>query len=179
MGIPANSTVFNWQNVLNNAPLPNRIYVAFIFQSVLYGNLNHVSTYFEDMRMQSFNVKLNGRDLLVEPIRTNFIHKSATAAEPNLGYKLDTTKSDARHAYLSLLKVLNQVSDQSSPLRLKYSEYLNGNFFYAVELGKSGEKTGSSGSLDLEVEFNDTKTKAASCVLVFSEKTETACFVRR
>jgi hypothetical protein len=171
IGIPTGSTFFNWLNVLNNDVLPNRIYVAFVFQTALYGNLNQISTYFEDMRMQSLNVKLNGRDLLVEPIRTTFAHGT--------DYALDLAKSDARDSYLTILEVLNQVSDQTSSLRIDYSSYQKGSFLSAIELGKCGEKSGSRGSLDIEVEFNEKKTKEAACLLVFTEKTETASFSPR
>ena len=147
MPIANNAGVFRWQNCLNNGPLPNRMYIGFVAQSSLYGDIQQLSTFFETMNLASLNVKLNGRDLLVEPIKARF--------EKNANDEIDVSESDGMMGFLSLAEVLNQVGDQTTPLRLNYSSYMKGVTLYAIELSKCGEKGGGSGSLDLEVnDFN-------------------------
>jgi hypothetical protein len=143
MSVPVGMTVVRWLDCLNGAALPNRIYVGFVSQRSLYGSLTQLSTYFENLGISSFNVKLNGRDLLVEPCTTKFVKDEKDSTNP--------ATSDARNGYLSVMDVLNLVEDQSGPVRLSYSTYLLGTTFFALELGKCGEKSGSSGAIDLEV----------------------------
>ena len=169
MAIPQGSSVFRWLNCLNNGPLPNRLYVGFVAQESVYGNLARISTFFECLNMRSLNFKLNGRDLLVEPIRTHYVRDANGRISP--------ANSDARQGYLSLIEVWNQISDQLSPVRLSYTNYYRGVLIYAIELSKCGEKTlGGGGALDVEVEFNNNLTDLPACMILFTEKTETARF---
>ena len=166
MTIPAGSSSFSWLNCLTNAPLPNRLYVAFVSPSSYYGNITRIGTYFEAANLKSLNFKLNGRDLLIEPFNVHF------KKGPNK--KLKLIESDGRHGYLSVLEVLNQVSDQSGTVALSYDSYMRGKTFYCIELGKCGEKIGSSGGLDVELEFGTNGADMELCMLLFSEKTQTA-----
>lgn len=143
ISINEGSRVFRWLNCLNNAPLPNRIYVAFVAQNSFYGDITQLSTYFENLNLASIAFKLNGRDLLVTPIRTTFVKDDDG--------NVQTAHSDALEGYLSIAEIMNQVSDQTTPLRLGYLSYLKGATIYALELGKCGEKFGSAGSMDIEV----------------------------
>ena len=148
IAVAQGSRIFRWLNCLNGAPMPNRLYVAFAAQESVQGTLTRGSTYFENLNLSSLNFKLNGRDLLVEPLLTS-VTKTA-------GGSTNVAASDLSRGYLSLLEVLNQIADQTTPLRLSYSSYVQGNTFFAVELGKCGSKVGSTGSLDLEVLTDET-----------------------
>ena len=164
------SSVFRWLNCLNNAPLPNRVYVAFVAQESVYGRLTRTSSFFECLNMRSLNFKLNGRDLLVEPIRTSFSRDPANG-------NIQPGQSDARDGYLSLIEVWNQIADKTMPARFSYANYFRGFLVYALEMSKCGEKTGGvGGSLDVEVEFDQNLTDIPACMLVFTEKTEKAKF---
>jgi hypothetical protein len=165
LSIPQGSQVFRWLNCLNNAPLPNRIYVGFVAQTSLYGQLTQASTYFENLNMASLSVKLNGRDILVEPIKTRFSKTNGSTV---------AASSDGRAGFLTLIEAMNQVTDQTAPMRLNYLNYMYGTTIFAVELGKCGEKSGSSGALDLEFTFAGTGTDAEGAILLFTEKTECA-----
>ena len=142
MSIPRGSKVFRWVNCLNNAPLPNRLYLAFVTQSCLRGTQTEASTYFVNLKLESLNWQLNGKDLFVEPMRLK-IEKSLTGTV--------TQKSDLRQSYLALLDVFNEIEDQLSPNRLSYELFVRGVTVFVAELSKCGEKRGSIGPLDLEV----------------------------
>jgi hypothetical protein len=87
---------------------------------------------------------------------------------------LDVGQSDVRQGYLTLINVLNQISDQTSTVKQSLYRYMRGYFMYAVELGKCGEKVGEVGSLDIEATFNAAMTDLPACMLVFTEKTASA-----
>jgi len=141
--IPANSGSFRWLDCLNSESLPNRLYLAFISTAALYGKYTVLSTFFESLNVKSLNMKVDGRDLLVEPIKVNYTY----GANGNI----TLNASDGREGYLTVAEVLNQVSDATSSLRLSYLSYLMGSTFYVIELGKCGEKSGTTASLDIEV----------------------------
>jgi hypothetical protein len=148
---------------LNNAPLPNRIYVGFVHQANIYGLITNISTFFDCLNLRTMEFKLNGRDLLVEPV-------AVTYAKANTG-EINIPESDGRQGYLSLLEILNQISDGTTMTRIGYHSYMRGYTLYGVELGKCGEKTGGIGTLDIEATFNDQLTDMPACMLVFTEKT--------
>ena len=144
MAIPSGSVIWRWPNCLNNGSLPNRMYIGFVDQASLYGTIHQVSTYFECLNMASLSVKLNGRDLLVEPIRCDF-GKDADG-------RLKDTTTYAREGFLTVVDIVDHVRDQAHAMRLAYRNWLFGFTIFAIELGKCGEKGGSaSGSVDLEV----------------------------
>lgn len=160
--------IFRWNDCLNGAPLPNRFYIGFVAQKSLYGDLGQLSSYFETLNMESLNLKLNGRDLLIEPIQTSFPRDATTG-------KLKS-ETDATEGFLSIAEVMGIINDQTQSLRLNYSNYLQGMTIYAVELGKCGEKSGSSGYVDLELTFGEGGAELDACCLIFTEKTEHALF---
>lgn len=142
MSIAAGQSVWNWLNALSSDVLPNRIYIGLVSQLALYGHIHRLSTYFDPLNLTSLNLKLNGRDLLVEPIRASIVtNQGGTIGD----------QSDMIDGYLSVLEVLNLISDQSQPLLLSHTTYTFGHTIYAVELGKSGEKANGNGALDIEV----------------------------
>lgn len=143
MIIQEGSQVFRWPNCLNNGPLPNRLYVGFVAQASLYGSLTRLSTYFENLNVSSVLFKLNGRDMMVEPIRVSCV-KDANG-------NTNSQRSDLTNGFLSVSKVTGQVEDQTSLPRLQYNDYVNGCTLFAVELGKCGQKSSDFGSLDMEV----------------------------
>ena len=152
MTISKSLGVWRWLDCLNSAPLPNRIYVGFIAQTALYGNVNQISTYYENLNLASFNVKLNGRDLMVEPYKTRFVKDEQTG-------ELVMNLSDGRSGYLGIVEILDLVRDPTAPMRLMYSTYMCGMTVFGLELGKCGEKSGTNGALDLEVRLpNDLTT---------------------
>lgn len=157
--------VFRWNDCLNSAALPNRLYVGFVAQSSFYGNLKQLSTYFETLNLSSLNMTLNGRDLLVDSINTKFSRSATTGL-------LIAEETDAMEGFLTIAEVLNLVSDQTQSIRLNYATYLKGMTIYAIELGKCGEKRGSSGYLDLELTFGTSGADLDACVMLFTEKTE-------
>ena len=165
MSIAEGSGVFRWLNCLNNGPLPNRIYIGFVAQSSFYGNINRLSTYFETLNLSSLNIKLNGRDLMVEPIKVRF--------RKNNDNEIDVAQSDGMMGFLSIAEVMNQVGDQTTPLRLNYARYMTGVTLYAIELDKCGETGGGSGSLDLELSFGEGGADMNGCVMLFTEVTNT------
>jgi hypothetical protein len=163
MSIKAGTRVFQWHDCLNNAPLPNRIYIGFVAQAAFYGHFTQISTYFENLKMTKLNVKLNGRDVLVEPIMTTF---------PKVAGATNVAECNGMEGFLSILEATNQINDPTAPIRLHYANYLLGNTLFAIELGKCGEKHGSAGALDLEFAFEAADMDA--CILLFTERTETA-----
>jgi len=167
MAIARGSSVFRWLDCLNGAPLPNRIYIGFVAQAGIYGVITTNSTYFDCLNLRAINFKLNGRDLLVEPIRTTYVKDPAT-------HDLQDDESDAREGYLSMIEIMNQVSDETGTVRMSYTDYLRGANVFGVELGKCGEKSGGVGTLDIEATFNDATTDIPACILLFTEKTATA-----
>lgn len=167
MAVSKGIQVFRWNDCLNSASLPNRVYIGFIAQSSFYGNIGQLSTYFETLNLASLNMKLNGRDLLVDPIRTHFERDATTGI-------LDRAKTDSLEGFLTVAEVLNLVSDQTQPIRLNHEAYLQGMTIYAIELGKCGEKSGSNGYLDLELTFGTDGATLDACVMLFTEKTDRA-----
>ncbi len=167
MTVASGSSVFRWLDCLYGGPLPNRMYLAFSSQEAVFGKLSKVSTFFEPLNVKSVSFKLNGRELLVEPIAMSLKKKDDG--------EISSLESNVKMGYLSLLEVLNQVSDQLSPHRMSYEDYISGKVIYAVEFGKCGEfgKT-SAGNLDVEVLFNEQKSDKEACALLFTESTKTA-----
>jgi hypothetical protein len=170
--MPKGQSVWRWLDCLNGAPLPNRIYVGFITQEALYGKLTRYSTFFESLNLATFNVTLNGRDVMTDPIHTTYVKENAPTPTPtppptsasknesrrtrakrslNLPGGIDIVKSDAREPYLALLEVFDQVKDQLGSVRLSYTQYKQGKSILALELSKCGQKSGSTGTMDLEV----------------------------
>ena len=145
------------------APLPNRLYFALVPQKAVYGTINRASTYFDTLAVTSFNLKLNGRSILVEPMRMNFRYLSDG--------KIDEDKSDIKDGYMSIINVLNCVSNQVETVRITPTRYIMGATIYAVELGRCGEKGGAAGVLDVEVRFGEGGCKEDACAFVFTEKT--------
>ena len=132
-----------WINCLNGAPLPDRIYLAFLSQDSVNGKLTSSSTYLENLSVSSINCQLNGRDVLVDPIKCKVV-KEADGS-------LDLSKTNMSQGYLTILNVFNQIADPTTPMRLTYDMYIKGVTIFCLELGKCGEKSGPTGSLDLEV----------------------------
>ena len=166
MSIPKSNKVWRWLDCLNGAALPNRLYVGFVAQKSLYGDLSQQSTYFEHLNLSSLNVKLNGRDVLVEPIEVKF-EKDGTG-------QTSSYKSSATNGYFALVDVLGGLRNSLAPVRVSYYTYVGGATIFAIELGKSGEKSGSSGLVDLELTFGDQGSDMDGCVMLFTEKTEIA-----
>ena len=109
---------------------------------------------------------------MIEPIQTRFTRDATTG-------KFDMDETDASEGFLSIAEVMGLVSDQTQSLRINYATYLQGMTIYAVELGKCGEKSGSSGYVDLELTFNEGGAELDACCLLFTEKTERALFDTR
>ena len=166
MSIPKGNKVWRWLDCLNGEALPNRLYVGFVSQDALYGSLSRISTYFEHLNVSSVNVKLNGRDILVDPINVKFGEADDGQTESGL--------SDAKEGYVSLLSVMDQITNQSTAMRFSYYDYIGGMSVFAIELGKCGEKSGDTGLLDLELTFGDGGSSLDGCVMLFTEKTENA-----
>jgi hypothetical protein len=166
MTVPKGGTIFRWLNVLNGDSLPNRIYLGFVGQDSFYGKMNQSSTYFERLNVTSVNFKLLGRDLLVEPIRVKWATNDAG--------EIDAANSDGMNGYLSIVEVLDLPRDDSGAIKLDYVAYRDGITFYAVELGKVGEQSGTSGNLDLEVTFGEGGAEMEACAILFTERTQTA-----
>lgn len=181
MAIPKGISVWQWLNCLNGKSLPNRLYIGFVAQSSLYGVPTQLSTYFENLNVSSINLKLNGRDIMVEPIKCSFVKDSVGS--------LDREKCQGQEGFLSLIDVMDMVRDQGGALRLSYTTWLQGNTIFAIELSKCGQKSGETGSLDLEVRFlfnaflkfrfqlafgSDGKSGSdmEGAVILFTEKTE-------
>ena len=106
---------------------------------------------------------------MIEPIETKFTRDATTK-------KYDTSETDATEGFLSIAEVMGLVSDQTQSLRINYATYLQGMTVYAIELGKCGEKSGSSGYVDLELSFSDGGAELDACCILFTEKTECALF---
>jgi hypothetical protein len=154
-------TVYRWLDCLNGAPLPNRLYVGLVLQAGYHGVLDEIGTYFQNFKLKTFQAKLNGRDLLVEPIRCSFKYEADG--------DIDGDKSDAKSAFLSVAECTGHLTDPTLPLRIAWKDYVLGNNIFAVELGKCGEKSGSSGAIDLEFEFDNNNKDM--CIVLFTEKT--------
>jgi hypothetical protein len=162
MSIKATSRVFRWLDCLNGAPLPNRMYIGLVSQAAVFGTLERVSTYFEHFQLTSFNAKLNGRDLLVEPIKTSFTVDATSGAT-------NAAESEAKAAFYSLAEVIGHVTDPTTSLRMSWTDYMRGNLILALELSKSGENPVSAGCLDLELTFDSVSEDC--CIFLFTEKT--------
>ena len=163
LGVAATSLEWRWGNINNFAPLPNRLYFALVPQKAVYGTISRASTYFDSLALTSFNLKLNGRGILVEPIRMDFKYNDSGA--------IDEDKSDIKDGYMSIINVLNCVSNQVETLRLSPTRYRMGGTIYAVELGRCGEKGGAAGVLDVEVRFGEGGCREEACAFIFTEKT--------
>ena len=168
MGISQDSRVFRWLDCLNNAPLPSRIYIGIVAQASFDGSYQRLCTFFEPANLRSINFKLGGRDILTEPIKLTYALETDNT--------IKSAESDGRLGYLSLLEVLNGVSDQTAPVRLSYTDYMKGRHLYAVELGKVGQKADIKGALNLELVFNEEMCPFDACVMLFTERTEYAHF---
>ena len=165
--IPKDTTVWSWRDCLNGAALPNRIYLGFVTQQSLHGHLNHVGTYFEPLNLNSLNLKVDGKDVLVEPVRVEF-GRSTDNSQTNINDSKD------KEGFLTIMETLGLVSNQNQALRLKYLEWQKGMTVYAIELGKCGEMESTTGkSLDIDLTFSGTGTYASSCAMLFTEKTQT------
>ena len=165
--IPKGQTVWEWNDCLNGNALPNRLYIGFVSQSSLYGSPTQLCTYFEHFNVSSINLKLNGRDIMVEPIKTTFVKNADGFVSRNQSY--------GQEGYLSLLDVMDMIKDQIGAVRMSYDEWLHGNTIFAVELSKSGQQIGQGGSLDLHLTFGtDGKTGSdrEGNVILFTEKTD-------
>jgi hypothetical protein len=153
-------SVFRWLDCLNGAPLPNRLYVGLVSQLGFYGSINHLSCYFENFSLTSFQAKLSGRDLLVEPIRTEF--KKEDDGDIH-------AKSNGVAAFRALLDVIGHTTNPNMGTRVSYKDFIFGTTILALELGKCGEKSGTSGAIDLEFQFGDANQDI--CIILFTEST--------
>ena len=163
MSLKAGVRIWKWLDCLNGAPLPNRLYMAMVSQEAYYGNINQCGTYLYHNKLSNFGAKLNGHDLLVSPLKSRF--KVEDDGDT------DQAASDAKEPFLALAEVSGQLSDPMSSLRVHFRDFVNGVSVFALELGKAGDKAGSSGTVDLELGFAE-GAAADSCVLVFIEKTQ-------
>ena len=161
--IAATSHMWQWRNITQFGPLPNRLYFALVPQKAVYGTIARASTYFDSLALSSFNLKLNGRSILVEPMRMEFKYTESG--------EIDQDKSDAKDGYMSIINVLNAISNQIDTVRLSPTRYAMGGTIYAVELGRCGEKGGASGVLDVELTFSPGGCREEACAFVFTEKT--------
>lgn len=144
--VPKGIVTWRWNDVLASGPIPNRIYLGFVAQKSFYGDINHLATFFDNHGASSYNIRLNGRELLSDPIQ----------AKIEKAHGKTLASSDAKQVYKSLLEIMGFMGGQKlqqEPLRLTYHDVIsNGIFIVAFELGKSGRKPGSSGAvLDIEV----------------------------
>lgn len=153
------SSLVRWLDCINGAPLPNRLYVALIDQRGYHGNIERIGTYFENFNITSFQAKLSGRDLLVEPMRLEF--------EKEADGDIDGNKSEAKTAFLALNEVIGG-AEPLSPLRISWKNFILGGTIFALELGKCGEKSGGTGAIDLEFEFGTNNQDI--CIILFTEK---------
>jgi hypothetical protein len=170
--LPAGQSGWQWLDCLNSGPLPNRLYVAFTKQQAVYGSHTTASTYFEPANLTSFNVKLNGRDVMVEPLHSLYIVNSETV-EGELERKVDDVHmSDAKAPYLALLETCGVALDSFEPTRLSIVEYIRGNSVLCLELSKCGAKIGSTGTLDLEFAFGEGGNPFDACAFLFTERTQ-------
>ena len=154
---------WQWRNIVNYGPLPNRIYFALVPQKAVYGTISRASSYFDTLALSSFNVKLDGRDILVDPMKMDFRYTDTGT--------IDIENSDVKDGYMSIVNVLNYVANQVEPVRITNSRFCMGGTIYAVELGRCGEKGGSVGVLDVELTFGEGGCKEEACAFVFTEKT--------
>ena len=163
MTVPASCQVWRWANVNNFSALPNRVYFALVPQKAVYGSISRAGTYFDTMGLSSFNLQLNGRDVLVEPMLMSFKYDADG--------KIVDPGSEYNDGFLSVLSVLDQISNQIDHIRLDGGTYLRGSTIYAVDLGRCGEKAGASGVLDIEIMFGEGGCREEACAFVFTEKT--------
>lgn len=175
--MPRGQSIWQWLDCLNGATLPNRIYVGFVTQEALYGKYTRYSTFFESLCLSSFNVKLNGRDIMTEPLTAKYQKATGPPSPPpsasssarggrggnrggarvrhkrsiNIPGGIDIHESEAREPFMALMDIFDQIKDMTGNKRFTYTEYLQGKSILALELGKCGEKSGTSGTVDLEV----------------------------
>ena len=160
-------TVWEWLDCLTGNSLPNRIYIGFVAQSSHYGATNQLCTYFENLNVSSINLKFNGRDILVEPIKSSFVKDASD--------KVIRTACHGNEGFHSLMDVMEMDRDPGGALRLPYETWLQGVTIFAVELSKCGQKSGESGNLDLHFTFGDdgqSGTDMEGVVMLFTERTE-------
>lgn len=169
VAIPQGSEIFRYQNCLNSGPLPNRLYIAFLAQSSLYGQLTQYCTYFEDLNIRELSVKVNGRDIQTEPIEAEFEKDDAGNVRFDAGQHL--------MGYLSIIEILDQTTNLCSPVRLSHLNWKNGCTIFALELGKCGVKNSAGGALDIEARFG--VTEKPGMMVVFCERTESAALELR
>ena len=160
------SHVYSWLNALDNAALPNRVYVAFIATKSQSGYIGQIATYFEQANLRRLQFRLNGRNVFTQPLRVKF------ETDPRTG-EVDVGKSDARDGYLTVLEVLQQTTDPTTPLRIDYNSYMLGHTTYILEFGKVGYKSGAQGSLDVLCDFGDGGTPFKVGMILWTEQTKT------
>jgi len=166
---------FSWLDFnIEKADAPNRMYFALVQQSTYYGNLHRCSTWFENANLSSLQLKLDGKPLLLEPIKLSFSNGPNDITKESTG-PISQDNCDGKMGYLSLCEIFNQISDPLAPFRLGYKEFLRGGTILAVELSSCGQRAGSSGSFDLELTFDNGGCSSKMVLLYIAEKSNTVC----
>jgi len=157
---------YTWLNLTQGGPFPNRMYFVFVNQETYYGNLNRMTPWFENANCTSLQLKLDGKPLLVEPIKTRFLNAESG---------VNTDESDGKQGFLSLCNIFSQISDPMAPLRLSYREFMQGASIWSVELSKCGQREGYSGNIDLELTFGTNGCTDKMVLLMITERSNAIC----
>jgi len=167
--------VWNWLDFnVERAEAPNRMYFVMMQQSTYYGNLHRCSTYFENGNLTSLQLKLDGKPLLIEPLRMNFSNGPNEYTGEYTG-AISADGCDAKMPFLALCEIFNQISDPLAPFRIGYKEFMSSACIMAVELSSCGQRAGSSGSFDLELTFGTGGCPCKMILLYVAEKSNTVC----
>lgn len=165
MNIPANSRSWRWLNLLEGAPLPQKMYVGFVNSRGLYGSIDQLGTFFESLNLESLALYYNSQPILTEPLKLSY----KTMEDGSL----NAVDSDARNGFLTMTTLAGHFSDPlNNSQRLDYSDYINGGIIYGFNLGLCGTKSGEVGGfLDLVLTFSDPGTPFDANLVVFLENT--------
>lgn len=153
MFVSKDSSTFNWGNVFSGGPLPKRVFFFLVDQSSYSGSIDRRPTYCETAGLNELRFLVDGRDLMPEPYRPDFID--------------DIVGSDVKGPLLGLNSVIGVFHNQSdSQAATGDLDMLQGVMIYAANLHHSVSNKQKLGSLDVSVSFQTPTPRSYTAICI-------------
>ena len=143
-----------------NGIAPRKVFVALVTQDAYFGDLKRTCNYFESANISTVRISLNGRDIMAEPYKTNFVYD-------NDG-KIDKTETKALSAFAGLCNTIGNFSSTRQNVGINYDQFINGATIFATNLDHAETDAAVPGSIDVEITFQE-GSKEGYMVIVVGE----------
>lgn len=163
MFVPKDSKTFNWGNIFSSGALPRRVFFFLVDQSSYSGAINRRPTFCEPARVSEVRFMVDGRDVMPEPYRPDFVPMGGGGV---------SIASDVKSAVLGLNSVMGSFHRHAEDsLVIGTAEMLTGAMIYATNLDHVSSNQPKQGSLDISATFktNAHRSYTALCIGEFDQ----------